>query len=618
MATSLNNLARLYAALNEFKKAHDLLKKGQIIDSKIINQIMGFISEEQKIKFLSMKKLDLYAFISLINQHLSKSSSHRKDALDVWLQRKGIILEAQKRFQETLLYSDDPEVVKVFQELAEIRAKLSKFTFGGPGNQGVEAYKKWITDLEAQKEKLEARLSQLSHAFAIQKKIAKTDSEDVARALPKNMLLLEFAKIERFNFKAKGEEKKWLSPRYIAFILHAGKEARVGMIDLGEALKIDRAIAEFKKENSKIRDIKGARATESSRRIYDLVFANIKKELGDVKEILISPDGDLNLIPFEVLQDPDGKFLIEEYTFNYLAAGRDTLRFGQIEESHNKSLLMGAPDFNLGSDEKVSVLKNLNLKKEDEIQQAKRSVDFNDFRFTPLYYAKEELDTIAMIIGKDNTEVYTDKKALEEVLMSKKSPAILHLATHGFFLKNQEISNQDPETASRGWQVLSSSEPGLSLQNKIARIHAIENPLLRSGIFLAGAKHALSLDNVEKDDGIVTAEKILGLNLRGTKMVVLSACDTGLGEVNAGEGVFGLRRAFTQAGAKSLVMSMWKVPDKETKELMIQFYKNIYSGGMDRCHALRQASLKEMEIVRQRYGHTNPLYWGAFVFMGEP
>jgi CHAT domain-containing protein len=101
-------------------------------------------------------------------------------------------------------------------------------------------------------------------------------------------------------------------------------------------------------------------------------------------------------------------------------------------------------------------------------------------------------------------------------------------------------------------------------------------------------------------------------------MVVLSACDTGLGEVKTGEGVFGLRRAFTQAGAKSLVMSMWKVPDKETKELMIQFYKNIYSGGMNRCQAIRQASLKEMEIVRQRYGHTNPLYWGAFVFMGEP
>ena len=100
--------------------------------------------------------------------------------------------------------------------------------------------------------------------------------------------------------------------------------------------------------------------------------------------------------------------------------------------------------------------------------------------------------------------------------------------------------------------------------------------MLRSGIALAGANNALKSGEVEKSDGIVTAEKILGLRLRGTDMVVLSACETGMGEVKTGEGVFGLRRAFTQAGTKSMVMSMWSVPDKETKELMVEFYKNSY------------------------------------------
>jgi CHAT domain-containing protein len=146
----------------------------------------------------------------------------------------------------------------------------------------------------------------------------------------------------------------------------------------------------------------------------------------------------------------------------------------------------------------------------------------------------------------------------------------------------------------------------------------IENPLLRSGILLAGAQHSLTNGTNGHYDGIVTAEEILGMNLHGTEMVVLSACDTGLGDVKSGEGVFGLRRAFTQSGAKSLVMSLWKVPDKETKELMVQFYRNIKSGKMNRCQSLRQAILKEKEIVRQRYGHDNPRYWGAFVFMGQP
>ncbi|MBN1102824.1 MAG: CHAT domain-containing protein, partial [Deltaproteobacteria bacterium] len=116
----------------------------------------------------------------------------------------------------------------------------------------------------------------------------------------------------------------------------------------------------------------------------------------------------------------------------------------------------------------------------------------------------------------------------------------------------------------------------------------------------------------------ITLPKILGLRLRGTDMVVLSACETGLGEVKSGEGVYGLRRAFIQAGAKSLVMSMWSVPDRETKELMVEFYKNVLSGKMNRCQALRQASQKQMQVARERYGHTNPFYWGAFVFLGEP
>ena len=144
------------------------------------------------------------------------------------------------------------------------------------------------------------------------------------------------------------------------------------------------------------------------------------------------------------------------------------------------------------------------------------------------------------------------------------------------------------------------------------------NPLLRSGIALAGANAALRSKNPADSDGIVTAEKILGLKLRGTDMTVLSACETGLGDVQAGEGVYGLRRAFAQAGTRSLVMSMWAVPDKESMELMTAFYKNILSGKMRRNEALRHAALKQMEIVRNRYGTPEPVYWAAFVFMGEP
>ena len=180
------------------------------------------------------------------------------------------------------------------------------------------------------------------------------------------------------------------------------------------------------------------------------------------------------------------------------------------------------------------------------------------------------------------------------------------LATHGFFLNDQGLSAYDDVT---------------NLPNSAATVPSnetdrIENPLLRSGIALAGANSALK--SLHQSDGIVTAEKVLGLRLRGTDMVVLSACDTGVGKVSTGEGVFGLRRAFTQAGARSMVMSMWSVPDRETKELMIAFYKNIKTGNGDRCKALREAALEQKAVSKRRYGSDNPLYWGAFVFLGEP
>ena len=114
------------------------------------------------------------------------------------------------------------------------------------------------------------------------------------------------------------------------------------------------------------------------------------------------------------------------------------------------------------------------------------------------------------------------------------------------------------------------------------------------------------------------AEKILALPLAATELVVLSACETGVGEVRAGEGVFGLRRVFAQAGARSLVMSLWSVPDLETKELMVNFYRILGEKGGSRSEALRQAVLEEMAIVRQRYGQPNPFFWGAFVFLGQP
>ena len=375
------------------------------------------------------------------------------------------------------------------------------------------------------------------------------------------------------------------------------------MVDLGNANQIDGLIVKYKKalSESDKGDVKNLLAT--SNELYERVFHPLVDNLGTAKNIFISPDGSLNLIPFEVLQTPKGKFLVEDYTFNYISAGRDLLGFTNDPSPGGKCLLMGAPDFNSTS------FGNLPHQGWSFFQ---RSADMGDLSFVPLPHAKGELDAIGTILGPERSVIYTGKDALEERLFDAGHPSIIHLATHGFFLGDHEL-----EGAGRGFQMTELASPAMQSHTQINGKFDIENPLLRSGILLAGAKRSLTEGCNGPHDGIVTAEKILGMNLHSTEMVVLSACDTGLGEVKSGEGVFGLRRAFTQAGSKSLVMSLWKVPDKETKELMVEFYRNIKSGTMNRCQALRQAILKEKEIVRERYGHDNPRYWGAFVFMGQ-
>ncbi|MFH2044776.1 MAG: tetratricopeptide repeat protein [Pseudomonadota bacterium] len=611
VAIGLGLLSVLYEAMGDFEKAYDFITRTLEIEDMLLDQVMGFTSEDQKLKFVSTNNWSLYDFLNLVNQHLRQNPGKRKNALNVWLKRKGSILEVQKRYQEAIFSGGNPESAKLFEELSAVRSSLSKLTFAQPGKEDEKSYKQKKDDLKNKKDRLEASLSRLSQPFAMNQKIAKADCEKIAKMLIPQTALVEFARME--GIKSENKDKLIFSARYISFVLHSGDGNRISMVDLGDAAIIDKMVTQYKKEIYASGTEKSDAVTETSRKLYDLVFRPLLKHLGTVKEIFISPDGNLNLMPFEVLQGPDGRFLIEDYTFNYLAAGRDIIGFGKNPVNSGKYLLMGDPDFNLGPGEKMAFLKRSNIKNDMGTLVATRSTNLNEVSFEPLHYAKEELNAIGGIMGQEKSEIYTGEKALEEILMNKPGPEILHLATHGFFLNKYNLPS-----SGRGWQTADLPDKDKNPSGRTDRVINVENPLLRSGILLAGAKRSLMSGDMGNNDGILTAEKILGLNLHGTNMVVLSACDTGLGEVESGEGVFGLRRAFTQAGAKSLVMSLWKVPDMETKELMVQFYRNIKSGSMNRCHALRQAILAQMKIVKQRQGDANPRYWGAFVFMGEP
>jgi len=615
---ALQNLGLLLLTVGDYRKANRHLAQAQAINAKIISHVMGFTSENRKLLFLKKMARELHAYLWCNQMYLGHDPACRKAAFDTWLSRKGIALEFQKRFQEVLVLADEPEMLVTFQELSSVRTQLSRLVYGGFGKLRSKDVKKRIRALEEEKMRLEAKLSRGSRAFAVHRLVARANAEMAAKALPRRSVLVEFAKLETINLWARNKVERLIPSRYLVFILHGRKADQIEIIDIGDAKKIDEAVSRFRTEIRKVHDIQGKEVSKFCQRLYEMVFQPIESAVGDAKDLFISTDGNLSLIPFEVLQRPGGKYLIEDaYAFNYLVTGRDIIGFGKAREKPGKAVLMGDPDFDLRNEAKEFVLRSLSAEEKLRHEKTLRSSDMRSLEFEKLKYAREELETIHGILGHDNAEIYLGKSALEEILRCKNNPRILHLATHGFFLHDLELD--DVAYSSVGGMMTMGFEDSAVHKRSPGRKFKIENPLLRSGFALAGANSTLDITDSTEADGIVTAEKILGLRLRGTELVVVSACDTGLGKVETGEGVFGLRRAFTQAGAKSLVMSLWRMPDEGTKDIMIAFHRNIASG-VNKCRALKEAALEQMGKVKKMYGvsQAHPALWGGFIFMGEP
>jgi CHAT domain-containing protein len=462
-----------------------------------------------------------------------------------------------------------------------------------------EEYKKRLEELEKKKEVLEAELTRLSKDFALEKMVGKADTKKISGILlkkEKGSVYIDFALINLYDFK----EKKFSKPRYLIFVLLPEKEPLVKLLNLSDAGDVDihiRNYLEEMKRANEFGEVPRERILKAeAKSLYKLLLKPIEKEIKGKKHLYISPDGNLNLIPFEVLLTPDGKYLMEDYTITYVAAGRDIMRFMDDSVAKGEALIMADPDYDMGLQEKTQAAKAMGFV--ETRGPAPLSRDAKDMRFKRLPDTKQEAEAIEKCL-KESQKVsvrnYQDKNALEEVLLTARNPRILHLATHGYFLKDEEVKPQP--------------KMGFMFQEKERMVDVgIENPMLRSGIALAGANASLKEG---RDDGVVSAEKILGLRLKGTDLVVLSACDTGTGEVKSGEGVFGLKRSFILSGAKTVVMSLWSIPSKETTELMTEFY-TLMAKGKTKAEALREARLNLMKRK------PNPFYWGAFVMVGNP
>ncbi|MBI4823416.1 MAG: CHAT domain-containing protein [Nitrospirae bacterium] len=582
----LNNLALLYAATGRHAESQRLFSQALLIEDKKRENVFAVLSEKQKLSYMKRTEDNIYAFIS----HSAQNKGDPEVTLDAWLRWKGAVHEAQGRYLSALIESPNPEIKQKFAELISIRRMLAKIGFSDKGNLTLEDYRGKIENLEKEKQRLEIELSRLSKDFSLENLSGKADTKKIAELLPLDVAYIDFANIYFYDFQKRNRGKE----HYLVFILTGGDSIHVNLIDIGESEKINSHINAYLSE-MKSPLIFGALPNneilkKDSRALYDALITPIAGYLKDKKKLYISPDSNLSLMPFEVLTSPSGEYLIEDYLITYITAGRDIVRFSDTTLAEGIVLIMADPDFDMAE----ALPKAKGVKKPLPLLSKEAST----LRFQRLPDTKEEADEIQKTLRTRYTVFnYQDKKAVEEMLFGNKTPRIIHLATHGFFLKDVEVK----EDAQR-LGMLSESWIGKEPLS-------IENPMLRSGIVFAGANTSLKEG---KDEGIVSAEKILGLRLNGTELVVLSACDTGTGDVKKGEGVFGLKRAFILAGAKTLLMSLWSVPSKETKDIMIEFYTSM-AKGKTKAEALREAKLNMLKGE-----NPNPFFWAPFILVGKP
>lgn len=620
--SSLDNLAIIYIAKGQTLEGFKLMEQAKLIEDEIIGQVFSISSESQRSAYL--KTINLYPYLSLVICYFSDLPNVVHSAFNLILRRKAIQAEVLASQRDLVLGGKYPELEPILRKVMVIRNQIAQRILAGPGKEGLEAHQQFLAEWNLEKEKLETELAKQIPEINLEQKFREVDIRSITMAMPENSVLVEFVRFDVADFKAvpaRGEQQ-WKPARYLAFTIVAKEPDSIQMIDLGEAEPIDQMIAtfrsiitgEFESQSSRnlrlINESPQNEGLDVGLKLRETIFDPLISAIGNRKCLLLSPDGDLTRLPFEVLPIND-KHLIDLYEISYLAAGRDLLRFGiKSNRTVSPPLVIADPDFDLRGNDNIDAANSTVAASLATVTESRGRLprDFNrgGLVFTRLQGTKEEGETIASMLG---VEPLLDSNALESKLKACKSPRILHIATHGFFLPDQK---RDPNQENRAFGMMGFDAIGG--KDGINRLTATntENPLLRSGLALAGANTWMKNQDlaVEAEDGILTAEDVTGLDLLDTELVVLSACETGLGEVRAGEGVFGLRRAFVLAGAKTLVMSLWKVPDAETQEIMTSFYEKILRG-KPRGEALRQAQL-EMKAKKP-----NPFFWGAFICQGE-
>ena len=578
------NLAQLFWAIGDWDKAFAARARVIAIEERNLPLELAIGSERQKLAYFEPFLSDLEETITFHVRHPRDTPAARDLAVTTLLQRKGRIFDALADTISGFRNRATAEDRVLLDQLSHVTSDLAAAVLSESTRAPVAERQRRVATLADQRDRLEAEIQRRSAGYLTRSRPLTLD--EVQNAVPVDAVLIEFSRYRPFDPAAPVEaDNQFGAAHYIAYVVrHSGATQ---WKDLGSAAPIDTAVDRLR---SALADPARRDVTRHSSALHRLVIAPLQPLIGNKTHLLVSPDGALNLIPFEALRGVNGRYLVEDHLVSYLTTGRDLLRMGTPRPVSGQIVVFADPEFGPPAPRQSTAAAAL-------VQAASRPQPANTGpQDAGVYFArltgtaKEARQILGVFPG---ATLRTGIAATEQALKSLHAPRILHIATHGFFL---EEDGGAKAAAGPG----ATRAPAMTVRT--------ENPLLRAGLALAGA----NLSRRSGDDGVLTALEAANLDLWGTKLVTLSACDTGVGVVRNGEGVYGLRRAFFLAGAESLVTSLWPVSDAVTREMMAGYYAGLEKG-LGRGAALRRMQMQMLT----RPGRAHPFYWASFIHAGE-
>ncbi len=610
--------------------------RSEMIARNHLRQYFTSASGRQALFYDTTKARSLDMILSMGVQSQGEIKGIGGQAWDAFIRSRALVLDEMMMRNRAVSEAADPEIYALFHALTLARKKLSDLVVRGPSSLGrTENYSELIAKARNEKEEAEQALAEASRIFRDEIIQKRAGFEEIKASLTPGLALVSFARYIHYDLPPTDLKGKSVpfgdllqGQSYLAFILCAQEEEPV-IVPLGKAEEIEPLIFDWGQEAARGIRIPG-RSEKEAASAYRAAGENLRKKIWDpiavhlreTKCVFVVPDGSLHTVNFAALPIGAEKYLIDtEPMIHYLSAERDLISSGKPSARGTGLLALGDPAY-----DETSLFESVSneakprqtfLSKVSSLLPFKgtrsSSGDFKSLKFTSLPETKKEIKEIAEIWKRSQ-----DYKGEDLVLLGNKAnemsfkmaapgKQILHLATHGFFLENKSQSALQRSVQ----QSESEKEKTKELPSTIR-----ENPLLLSGLALAGANHRES-SKPEEEDGILTAEEVAALDLSKVDWVILSACDTGVGIIQAGEGVLGLRRAFQIAGAKTLITSLWAIDDEAAQKWMLELYQARFGEELGTAESVRQASLEILQELRKKRESTHPFYWAGFVASGD-